>query len=313
MSKDAALQFYQAVTDTEELQIKLRAMTTPKEMIKLAKNYGYCFTLEDLAAASNSSTKEEGKDKRNIPAALSNEFESASKANSFHLYHYEFELSQLQGFEQIGAELENLKIKPPTVDLDWYEKCFREDDFNFASVSPASPEFKHHYEEMMRPCFTGKTSPSEPEYTQRHFHLVNLDLHVNHGLYEDYFTAKVRTIGYLEKIFKAEIRFSGSLWYPPNAYRAWHTNENQPGWRMYIIDFDGVGSAADGQSFFRYMNPENQDLVTLGEKRKIVRFFKIEQAREKLFWHCIVNGTKLNRWSFGFVVPDNWMEKLAIA
>jgi hypothetical protein len=38
----------------------------------------------------------------------------------------------------------------------------------------------------------------------------------------------------------------------------------------------------------------------------------VEQRPDKLFWHCIVNGAERNRWSFGFVVPDNWMSRLPI-
>lgn len=311
MSKEAFIQFYQALLKTEELKEKIRAMTTTQELIKLGSQYGYCFTREDIAEASNSYAQESGQEvESNRQPVASKNSEASLSPNFSQFYHYEFEFSEIQGFEEIAQELENLKIKPSTVALNLYEKSFREDDFNFAGVSPASPEFHQHYSDIMEPCFNPKIPLPEPEYTQRHFHLINLDLHVEHPLYEDYLMSKVRLVKRLENFFEAEIRFSGSLWYPPNAYRVWHTNENQPGWRMYLIDFDTAQLGGEGQSFFRYMNPETKELVTLPEKPKLVRFFKIEQKASKLFWHCIVNATKFNRWSFGFAVPDTWMSRI---
>jgi hypothetical protein len=42
-----------------------------------------------------------------------------------------------------------------------------------------------------------------------------------------------------------------------------------------------------------------------------VRFFKVEQDPGRLFWHCIVNATRRHRWSFGFTVPDTWLDAVA--
>jgi hypothetical protein len=132
---------------------------------------------------------------------------------------------------------------------------------------------------------------------------VNLDQHVDHSLYA-YFDAKMRTIRQLERVLGCEIQFSGSMWYPTLAYRLWHTNETQPGWRMYLIDFDEPIAPADIRSFFRYMNPQTKEIVTLQDRPKMLRFFKVDQRADRLFWHCIVNR------SFGFFVPDDWMARL---
>jgi hypothetical protein len=58
------------------------------------------------------------------------------------------------------------------------------------------------------------------------------------------------------------------------------------------------------------MNPESHELVTLEERPRMMRFFKIEQDPRKLFWHCIVNPTASNRWSFGFEIPEGALERL---
>lgn len=105
------------------------------------------------------------------------------------------------------------------------------------------------------------------------------------------------------------MRFSGSLWYPPRSYRLWHTNETQPGWRMYVVDLDADPAHTGEASFFRYQNPTTGELVTLPERRQIIRFFKAEQDPQRLFWHCIANPGPHHRWSFGFVVPDNWVDR----
>lgn len=175
-------------------------------------------------------------------------------------------------------------------------------------MSPAASDFRGRYEEVMQFHWQGQLPPHE--FSRRDFHLVNLDQHVEHPLYDQYFQAKTRMIAMLEECFGSTVQFSGSMWYPPFGYRLWHTNETQPGWRMYLIDFDDPAGDSYSTSFFRYMNPESKEIVTLGERPKLARFFKIEQEDDKLFWHCIVNASAHNRWSFGFAVPEDWMDKL---
>ncbi len=298
MSKEATIKFYEEIFRQESLKQKFKAITTQQEFIKLAEQYGFTFTKSDLVEASY-----QGK-------SLYPEYLDTGFSKKFPLkYHYEFVFSDLPGFSEIAQEFEKLKIKPSTVDLKLYSKTFREDDLKFNSVSPSEPKFQLLYEYLLKSYVELDVPEPKPEYTWRPFHLINLDCHIEHSLYESYFQSKVNFLTFLEKLFDTEIRFSGSLWYPPSAYRLWHTNETQPGWRMYFVDFDG-DLDKDDKSFFRYMNPKTKELVTLVEKPKIVRFFKIEQDKDKLFWHCIINATKLNRWSFGFLISDSWMNKL---
>lgn len=305
MSKEAVIQFYEAVANTEKLKQQIKAITRPEEIVQLGAQYGYCFTDEDIAAADAFLAS------KSCKPLISIDSDGADSLNGFpHAYHYEFKFSEIPGFGEIAQEVEKLKIKPDTVDLGLYEKSFREEDLRFADVSPASPEFKQRYLESLRSYLDLGVASPQPEYAWRQFHLINLDCYVEHSLYKDYFRAKVRLIELLESFFETEVRYSGSLWYPPNSYRMWHTNETQPGWRMYLVDFDNSEMKGDGKAFFRYMNPETKELVTLEEKPKVVRFFKIESEPSKIFWHCIVNATQANRWSFGFQISSQWMKKL---
>ncbi|GAB1541753.1 hypothetical protein NUACC21_44250 [Scytonema sp. NUACC21] len=303
MPKESIQQFHEEFIKNEELKQKVRTITTYRELIKLGENYGYSFTAEDIAEANAAYQETEQK-------VSLNDAVPSSEKNSYQVYHYDFKWSELQKFAEIIPEFEKLKIKPSTVDIKHFESLFREDDFNFNSISPASPEFKPYHDAVTKSDMESKEFEPLPEYIKRSFHLINLDLHVTHQLYKDYFFSKFKIIKFMENLFEEEVRFSGSLWYPPNAYRLWHTNETQPGWRMYWIDFDNFDSNTSQTSFFRYMNPETKELVTLYEQPKIVRFFKVENSKDKLFWHCIANPTKFNRWSFGFAISDRWMEKL---
>jgi len=302
MSLESCITFLQKAGASDELKQCMKAVTDTQEVIALGKKYGYTFDLHDVMAASNALRGEQS------PHATSHQARPATAASTA-FYHYEFDMDHIPGFAEITREVSNLKIKPSTVDLRLYAQRFRDDDFHFTSLSPASPGFLQRYQEIMqaRP----EDAAGEHSFARRDFHLVNLDHYVDHPQYDRYFQAKTRMISLLEGFFCGEVRFSGSMWYPPQAYRLWHTNETQPGWRMYLIDFDEPVGDPTGTSFFRYMNPESKEMVTLEERPRLVRFFKIEQEREKLFWHCIVNATTRNRWSFGFAVPENWLEKFA--
>jgi hypothetical protein len=58
------------------------------------------------------------------------------------------------------------------------------------------------------------------------------------------------------------------------------------------------------------MNPHRGELITLYERPMLMRFFNIEQEKDKLLWHCIVNDSAFSRWSFGFMLKDSWMKCL---
>lgn len=303
MSKTAVLEFFKLASEDETLQQQFRAITGIQEMLKLGERNGYSFTSRDVAQASSAPAltgAHAGREQMKVA-----EIPESSTAAAMGLLHYEWELSELEGFETVAEALEDLKIKPPTVDMQVFERHFRQDDFDFADVTPGADGFQEHYKELLK-----SERATDIEYTRRPFHLVNLDFHVDHALYDSYFAAKTKLISFFEQEFEDEVRFSGSMWYPPNGYRAWHTNETQPGWRMYVIDFDGSAQEIAGQSFFRYMHPETRELITLRERPKLIRFFKIEQEADKLLWHCIVNASTCSRWSFGFMVSDAWMSRL---
>lgn len=300
MSVESCRTFFERTQREAELGLRVRALTDPYELIALGRRYGYTFDLQDVAVASSLPDDDElGPRPIAVPAsqgALDGEAITT-------VGHYELDLRGLSGMESILAELPQLTIKPATVDLDDYRASFRREDLEWTEMSPADPAFGSRLAEVME-------ADSGREDGRRGFHLVNLDQHLEHPEYESYFAAKTRLLASLEQLFGPDVRFSGSMWYPPYAYRLWHTNETQPGWRMYLLDFDEEVGPSDMRTFFRYMNPQTKDIVTLQDRPKMLRFFKVEQAKDRLLWHCIVNGANRNRWAFGFVVPDDWQSRL---
>lgn len=289
MSVESCAVFLRLADEDPQVRQQMKALTGVAEVIGFARAAGYDFTVRDLMVAS--SAVDPGPD---VPGPANH----AEPGPGGGVYHHEFDMSELPEFAAIIDELPRLKIRPSTVDLARFHDAFRADDLHSTSLAPSSPEYRAWHD---RPADGG---------AGRDFHLINLDDHVAHPEYPSYLAAKTRVVGVLEDVLGGEVRFSGSMWYPPSAYRLWHTNKEQPGWRMYIVDFDDDFDDPDDTSFFRYQNPATGELVTLRERRRMVRLFKIEQEPDRLLWHCIANPTERHRWSFGFVVPDHWAERL---
>ncbi|RFU41361.1 Nif11-like leader peptide family natural product precursor [Actinomadura logoneensis] len=300
MSVDACQEFMHAADTDPDLRMRMRAMTGVGELLRLARSHGFEFTMPDLAAVARASGSRAEAEAEAGSTTGSGSGEEAGGGTS--VLHHEYALDDLPAFAEVRELLPLVKIRPPTVDMDRFADAFVPADLASTDLAPSGPEYRRWREEL-------RTAPGD----RRHFHLVNLDDHVEHPGYEDYLDAKVRLVGALEKVFGPEVRFSGSMWYPPSSYRLWHTNEDQPGWRMYLIDFDDEFADPSDTSFFRYQKPGTDELVTLRERPRMARFFKIEQDPARLFWHCIVNPTERHRWSFGFVVPDDWQAALEAA
>ncbi|MEV5705997.1 Nif11-like leader peptide family natural product precursor [Actinoallomurus sp. NPDC052274] len=296
MTVESCTRFLRLAEEDPQVRQQMKALTGVEEVIRLARTGGYDFTVRDLITASAEAGARDVPEPLDAPPAG-----DRPKPPAGAVYHYEYDMNDLPGFDAIIDELPRLKVQPSTVDLARFHDAFREEDLHSTALAPSGPEYQ---------AWRDRVAAAPAGDVRRDFHLINLDEHVAHQGYDAYLAAKTRAIAALEDVFHAEVRFSGSMWYPPSAYRLWHTNEDQPGWRMYIVDFDGDFADPERTSFFRYQNPATGELVTLREHPRMVRFFKIEQEQDRLLWHCIVNPTERHRWSFGFVVPEHWAECL---
>jgi hypothetical protein len=304
MSVAECVAFLRKVQESPNLRQVTKAVTATAEMTKIGRVCGYRFDARDLAVATSAAWPGTTPDRPAGPGGPPPPPPPPPPRRTV-VDHHEFDLASVPGLAAVAAELPHLMIRPATVALDEFDARFRAEDMRLLDRSPVQGPTCDQVAEVLRDEASGPGAP------RRDFHLVNLDEHVDHPGYADYFAAKTRVITALETFFDAEIRFSGSMWYPPRSYRMWHTNEAQPGWRMYLVaPQDGARAAEPGElSYFRYRRPDTGELVTLAERFRLVRFFRVEQDPRKLFWHCIANPGPRHRWSFGFVVPDAWMDR----
>jgi len=92
------------------------------------------------------------------------------------------------------------------------------------------------------------------------------------------------------------------LYYKNNGYMGWHTNINTPGDRWYL-----VYNTHDNSSFFRYIDPETNEMITKWEpKGWSINHFVIGK-KDKPLWHCIYTseirisiGMKINKLAYNF-------------
>ena len=104
-------------------------------------------------------------------------------------------------------------------------------------------------------------------------------------------------------LFRAKVKARGHFLYPPSGFRNWHTNlQSEEGWIMYVVRVEEAH-----RSFFRYVDRETNRLETLWDVNGAINFFHI--SRTDLFWHCI-KSLDTYRWSRGFLVPDDWAQRL---
>lgn len=86
---------------------------------------------------------------------------------------------------------------------------------------------------------------------------------------------------------------SGHFWYPASSSMGWHTNSRVPGWRAYLTH-----AAAPDRSFFRYLDPDVDRVVTSWDSEWDLRVFQV--SAEEPFWHCV--WADVDRFSFGYKV-----------
>ena len=314
MSVESSRAFLRIAYDSPELMQQLKAVTGTQEIVRLGLRYGYTFDVPELMEASSSFTgAPDGRGARRgrVLACRSAVPGPRDPRRRARLLHHEYRLDDLPGLKGVH------RPAPPPQDQASVGRprpasraTFREEDLRTTSMSPADPGFQAWHESMMKAHWRDPALGSGAP--RRDFHLVNLDEHVDHPGYDRYLEAKHRMIRTLEKFFGSEVRFSGSLWYPPSSYRLWHTNETQPGWRMYVIDFDEPFADAGRHLVLPLHGPAHRgDRHAAGSARG----WSVSSRPSRTPASCSGTASSTprtrHRWSFGFVVPDDWMTAIA--
>ncbi len=109
----------------------------------------------------------------------------------------------------------------------------------------------------------------------------------------------------VNEYFDFNCLLAGDFLYPPQGFRLWHTNKfDLESWFVFFVDV----SEPEG-SFFKFIDPETEELITHRDEPGTVNIFRISSDNNDLLWHCI--GTEdCHRWSQGFSIPDNWKSKV---
>jgi hypothetical protein len=178
MSVDSCVAFFDLLSGSPELGGELRAMSDPREIVALGRRCGYAFDEVALFAAMS----EVGEKVGELFAATTSP--SSGRASTWH--HHEFEMEEIPALSTVIETLEALKIQPSTVDLDAFARSFRAEDLAWTDMNPTAAPFQGRYQEIM----SAPWDKARPEYLRRDFHLVNLDRHVDHPLYDAYFQAR---------------------------------------------------------------------------------------------------------------------------
>ena len=110
----------------------------------------------------------------------------------------------------------------------------------------------------------------------------------------------------MDRFFGCECPCLGDQFYPPGAFRGWHTDRfNYLGWVVFLVQV-----AQPGRSSFRYMDPAGGDMVVVPDRTDVAHFFRTS-AEEPLFWHGVLCESTF-RWSQGFVIPRDWQSRIRL-
>ena len=104
----------------------------------------------------------------------------------------------------------------------------------------------------------------------------------------------------MDRFFGCECPCVGDQFYPPGAFRGWHTDRfGYIGWVVFLVQV-----AQPGKSSFRYMDPASGGVVVVPDRNDVAYFFRTS-AEAPLFWHGVLcEGTY--RWSQGFLIRPDW-------
>ena len=111
----------------------------------------------------------------------------------------------------------------------------------------------------------------------------------------------------MDRFFGCECRCLGDQFYPPGAFRPWHTNRwsGYAGWAVFLVEV-----AQPGKSSFRYVDPRTGEMIVVPDRNDVAYFFHTS-AEEPLFWHGVL-CEDTSRWSQGFEVPQDWRSRIRL-
>ena len=109
------------------------------------------------------------------------------------------------------------------------------------------------------------------------------------------------------RFFGCECRCVSDQFYPPGAFRRWHTDRwsGYLGWEVFLVEV-----AQPGKSSFRYVDPRTGTMVVVPNRNDVAYFFRVT-GEEPLSWHGVLCEDTF-RWSQGFQVPQDWRSRIRL-
>ena len=155
---------------------------------------------------------------------------------------------------------------------DLMKRCIEESDNNTYKVNPDWHKF------LERECFSDPIDNGSRDNSMKKFNMK-----ITKSILEE--------VKILVKCIN--VTASGHFIYPPTGYMGWHTNYKYPCKRLYI-----TYATEDKKSFFRYRDPETNEIITDYDDKGITMREFIVTGKPPYFWHCV--GSDCIRISFGY-------------
>jgi hypothetical protein len=218
---------------------------------------------------------------------------------------YSFRSEEIAGFDEIGKEALTLSTVPVDFNEDVLRDRIGSDRFLTMRKSLETRPDKVKALEHEAKAHLNKVLPRLSDKVAEHNHKPNekWSFRPGHIAFNPAFKRLGRLNQLLDDFFDFQCKDAGDFLYPPGGFRGWHTNKyDLESWFAFFVDIDQPKG-----SFFRFIDPETDELITHWDEPGTVNIFRISST--DLLWHCI--GTEnCHRWSQGFTLPDNWKERI---
>lgn len=209
----------------------------------------------------------------------------------------------IAGFEGVAEAARSLATLPTNLDLDYFARANVELDEGrrqlFTAPDVARLSLREGVELVRRRNRSARGEPKPAMLDEWRLCATNCEF--------DFPSPRIRPLRRaLDRFFGCKCRCVSDQFYPPGAFRGWHTDRFvYAGWVVFLVQV-----AHPGRSSFRYLDAADGDMVVVPERNDVAYFFRTS-TEEPLFWHGVLcEGTY--RWSQGFMVPSDWQSRLRL-
>jgi len=213
---------------------------------------------------------------------------------------HRYQITDYPELSKVWDLVRSLSIVPDDLDMDTYQQHIEQpklvDTRAEIEALPTAERIAYEY----ATCEQDQRSPKTIHRPLRRLQDKNGVVKIGPGMDRE---PRKQLKQLLAEFFGQPILESGNYLYPPGGFKEWHTNmASVPGWRMYIVN-----KSTEGKSFFRYVDPHSMTLQTVWDETGQINIFRL--APDYPFWHAVAS-IDAYRWSKGFVIPDNWRDRL---